>query len=243
MTLVLSLHDVAPATQTDVVWWTERFDQWGVAAATLLVVPGPWRGQRLRQGSWLAGWLAERAARGDEVALHGWSHRQVRPVPGWRGPAGRLLARGATEFWGIGREEAAIRIGWGREVLGELGFDEVGFTPPGWLITPEGVQAAAAVGVSYLTTHLTVLDLVRTARLRAPALCHRPGFGWITASALLVEGMGAATGVIGGGMRLAVHPVDRHHPGAVRAIRRLLTAALEGGRAVLPYRRWLEAAA
>lgn len=104
------------------------------------------------------------------------------------------------------------------------------------------MQAAAASGVSYLTTHLSVLDFARGRRLRAPALCHRPGFGWVNASSLLVAGAGAVTDATRSVMRLAVHPVDRHHPAAVRAIRRLLTGAVEDGRPVLPYRRWLEAA-
>jgi predicted deacetylase len=226
--LVVSVHDVAPVTAEQSRQWCADADSLGVPVS-LLVIPGPWRGSSLAGEPGYADVLRERVARGDEVVLHGWTHR-AGPEGSWpRRAFCHAVARGAAEFGALGEMEAAVRLAAGQQLLRELGLPVDGFTPPGWLASAATNRALRAVGFRYTTSHWGLRDL-RTGRLhRGFALSHRPG------------GMGERLGAEamsrlarrGGLVRIALHPDDLARPGlrdvTLRAIEAVLRA---GGRAV-----------
>jgi predicted deacetylase len=233
--LVVSLHDVAPATSTASRRWLDIVERHGMRA-TLLVVPGPWRGARLAADPGFAAWLREVAARGHELALHGWEHRAVIDPHGDPARAGRryrlvgdLLARGCQEFWQLGRAEADRRIGAGLDVLADAGITPVGFTPPGWLASAETLGALHARGFEWTTTQWSVLDLRGGRAHTIAALSQRPGSVLSGPAAAANHWVAARRMAAGRPLRLALHPDDLGDHRLVRATVRTLGEAVSAG--------------
>ena len=208
--LVLSIHDVAAVTSTESMCWLRRFDELG-ARCVLKVIPGPYRGRPLHDAPALVDELAAAVDRGHEICLHGWDH-VAGPAPGLRGRVGRTVARGAEEFWMLDPDEGAARVACGRRVLEELGLVPAGFTPPGWLAPRELHRGLEDAGLSYVTDHFGVTDLVRRRRLRSPAWCYRGGTRARSVGATAVQRAVRATAARRDTVRLAVHPVDAADP-------------------------------
>lgn len=226
--LVVSVHDVAPATFAESRRWVAALDDLGVAA-TLLVIPGPWRGAAMEGDVAFAAWLAACAERGHEVAQHGWTH--VAPEAEWRARrvVGSIAGRGCEEFWGLDRDEAARRIRLGLDVLHRAGFEPRGFTPPGWLAAPAARDAMCAAGFRYTTSHSAVIDLVRGSRHHAVALSHRPGGSLerVGAHTMTVGARGLAR--VGWDVRIALHPDDLGRPRLRDAAFAAIGHAIAGG--------------
>lgn len=230
--LVVSVHDVAPATAEETRRWCADADALGVPVS-LLVIPGPWRGASLADEPGYAEVLRDRAARGDELVMHGWSHLAGPEGTASRRLLGRLVARGAAEFAALDEVQAADRLLSGREVLRELGLTTRGFTPPGWLASAAANRALAQVGFRYTTSHFGVLDL-RSGRLRRGfALSHRPGGAGERLGAAFLQRWARWSARRGGLVRIALHPDDLARPGLRDATLRGIEAVLAaGGRAV-----------
>lgn len=209
MSLIVSVHDVAPSTLPLVETWRDLL---GDVPVTLLVVAGPWNGSELSPGDETCRWLRRRRIAGDEVALHGWAHRATPNGPVVRRTTGRLIARGAAEFWTLNEHDAAARLGLGLARLGEAGLTPVGFTPPGWLSSPETPAAARRLGLRYITSHLAVTDLQRRLTLRVPSVCHRPTTFGRHPGAAVVESVVRRRLAAGRPVRLGLHPHDLEHP-------------------------------
>ncbi|GAA3239627.1 DUF2334 domain-containing protein [Dactylosporangium siamense] len=233
--LVVSVHDVAPGSATESERWCADADALGIPVS-LLVIPGHWRGERLAEHPDFAALLRDRAARGDELVLHGWSHRAGPEGGRMRRAAGYAVARGAAEFAALDERQAAERLGHAGRVLDALGLRMAGFTPPGWLASAAAQRALAAAGYRYTTSHFGVKDL-RDGRLhRGFALSHRPGggFGERLGAALVRAGAGWASrrpGVV----RIALHPDDLHRPGLRDVTLRAIEAALARGAQPVTY--------
>lgn len=231
--LVVSVHDVSPATADETARWCADADSLGVPVS-LLVIPGPWRGGRLDDQPEYAEVLKQRVAHGDEVVLHGWTHRAGPEGSRLRRTIGHVVARGAAEFAALDENQAAARLRAGKHVLARFDLAAIGFTPPGWLASPAAERALAQAGFRYTTNHLGVRDLRRHRLYRAFALSHRPGGGAGTeqlAAALMRSWarLGARRAAL---VRIALHPDDLHRPGlrdsTLRAIETVLAA---GGQA------------
>lgn len=240
--LVVSVHDVAPGSAAESARWCADADDLGIPVS-LLVIPGDWRGERLREHPGFAAMLRDRAARGDELVLHGWSHRAGPEGGRVRRAAGYAVARGAAEFAALDERQAADRLGSAGEVLDALGLAMAGFTPPGWLASAAAQRALAAAGYRYTTNHFGVRDL-RSGRLhRGFALSHRPGggFGERLGAAIMRSGAAWASrrpGVV----RVALHPDDLHRPGLRDVTLRAIEAAIAAGARPVTYGAVLDAA-
>jgi predicted deacetylase len=229
--LVVSVHDVSPATAAQTRSWCAALDAGGVPAA-LLVIPGPWRSPALGADPDFAGWLRERRERGDELVQHGWLHRPPATVHSgqWgRRAVAAVVARGAAEFAVLTEGQAAARLLAGRAQLAAAGIDAPGFTPPGWLASPGTTRALIRLGYRYTTSHTGVRDL-RTGRWHpALALSHRPdGLGERTGAWLM--GAAARRAVRrGADIRIALHPADLARPGLRDAALRAIDGCLRLG--------------
>ena len=240
--LVVSVHDVAPATLPATKAWATRLADPAVPLS-FLVVPGPWRGSALsaagRDGEELAEWLRDRQSRGDEISLHGWCHRADVRGGLLRAGTGSVLARGAAEFWALDRRESRERAAAGRAVLQRRGLTVRGFTPPGWLCSRSARAGLADTGLDYVTSHTGMTDLATARRWTAPALCHRPARAGANAgraaAGMVIERAGAvplrSSPLLvraGRSVRLALHPEDLTRAGlaelSVRAVRDCLAA-------------------
>src|SRR5262245_18694886 len=114
--LVVSVHDVSPATADETARWCADGDSLGVPLS-LLVIPGPWRGAQLAAEPGYGDVLRERIARGDELVLHGWEHRAEPTGALVRRAFAIVVARGAAEFATLDERDAAYRLAAGRSVL------------------------------------------------------------------------------------------------------------------------------
>jgi predicted deacetylase len=248
--VVVSVHDVAPATATAAKRLTAALTPLGVPL-TFLVIPGPWRGARFGDpgddGQDLLAWLRDRQDHGDEISLHGWLHRADVPGGPLRRIVGNLAARGAGELWALDRKDSATRAGYGLRTLAAADLTVTGCTPPGWLASRAARAGLADVGLGYITDHTGVTDLRSGRRWWAPALCQRPAGGSIRSGDVPIPGafrMGPARAAelagravvaaapllvhVGRSVRLGLHPtdLDRAHlvEGVVVAVRRCLAA-------------------
>jgi uncharacterized protein len=248
--LVVSVHDVAPATASAARPWAAMLTRTRIPL-TFLVVPGPWRGAGFTDGvdrTGLAGWLRARQQQGDEVCVHGWCHR-ADAGHGPRHRIGTLVARGAAEFWTLDRPAAANRTAAGLAMLDRHGLAVSGTTPPGWLAGAPARQGMADAGLVYCTDHAGLTHLLSGRRWRAPALCHRPATpspdrprGAPSRVAQVADAagrrvVGAAPWLVraGGSVRIGLHPDDLDRPGLAEATLAAVHACLDAGAAPTTY--------
>lgn len=242
--LVVSIHDVAPATVAETRNWLADLDGLGVRA-TLLIVPGPWRGADLAGAPEYGAELRRAADAGHELALHGWCHTAQPGGARSRRWSGRIAARGAGEFWTLDAAEARARIDRGVAALRLVGIEPEGFVPPGYLASPGTRQALAASGLRYWTSHFAVHDLGAGVRHTVVALSHRPAteadgrpFGERSGSYLIEHSPHWFTRR-GRPLRLALHPDDLRRPGLRDTTLRAIGRALELGAHAMTYRELL----
>lgn len=242
--LAVSIHDIAPASADATRRWLADLDERGIPA-TLLLIPGPWRGAPLSSAPDLVSDLLDAEARGHELALHGFHHVAERSAagPAWRRATARVMARGAAEFANLGHAEAARRLADGLAELAALGIRPVGFHPPGWLASPEAVRALRRSGIIYYSTHLTIHELVGDERrVPMPALSHRPGGFGESLGAALMKHAASRFARGGHGFRIALHPDDLTRPGLREATLTAIDTALELGARPVTYAAALAAA-
>lgn len=149
-TLSVVLHDVAPPTWDACRRLLAQLATIGEFPVTLLVVPsfhGAPRNPAFER------WLQMRASAGDEVVLHGYTHRDESPRRGW---ADRWLrsvyTRGEGEFFALSQAEAAKRIEAGLRWLKHLRLEPTGFVAPAWLLGGPAWAALRRFDFSYTCT-------------------------------------------------------------------------------------------
>jgi uncharacterized protein len=236
--VVVSIHDIAPGTAAQTMRWLSDLDARGIAA-TLLLVPGAWRGRKLAEDPELVAAMLDAGERGHELALHGLHHQAVRGQgPIWRRGAAQLLARGAAEFATLPPEQAVARLREGLDELASIGVSPLGFHPPGWLISPDGVKALRSFGFRYYSTHLAVHalapegaeDAERAAvRIAAFALSHRPGGFGEQLGVRVMTSSARRHARAGRPFRIALHPDDLDRPELREAPLRAIDEAVELG--------------
>lgn len=225
---VVSVHDVAPWSFALSRRWLADLDDRGVPA-TLLLVPGAWRGAPLTDDPALVRWLHDAHGRGHELALHGYTHQGVPGGPPARRWLNAVAARGCAEFCALDERAARGRLESGLAALASVGIVPVGFTPPGWLASTGSLAALRDLGLQYTTSHLAVHDLRTGRRHRMPALSHRPGGLGERAGAALMPAAARRWSARGRPFRIALHPADLDRPGLREHALRAVDAALAAG--------------
>ncbi|MFN3336152.1 MAG: polysaccharide deacetylase family protein [Thermomicrobium sp.] len=191
--LLVSVHDVAPAYLEELRWLLAELDAIGARPRSLLVIPCH-RGQDdLRRHPKLIELLEAEVAKGSELVLHGYTHTRVgrrdpqaqrrSPRIDWRGDPltiarAALFAREVAEFVSLEWQEQRARLIAGRELLTSLGFETVGFCPPGWLHTPELPALLGELRFAYLVEMLFLVDVRNERRLTTPWMGFM-GTGWL----------------------------------------------------------------
>lgn len=223
----MSIHDVAPATHRESDHLLAHVEGLGLRAS-LLVIPGPWKGRLLGDDTELVAWLRAAGERGHEIVAHGWEHRAVADAavrPHLTSRVGvRVLTRGCAEFAALGRGEAERRATLSLSAMRSCGFAPHGFVAPGWSLSPAASDVLAGVGFGYTTTRRSVVDLTKSTSIPVPAVCHRPGS---PVSALAARMLVAAVETrcrTRRSIRLALHPDDVHDECLERATLRALRA-------------------
>jgi len=226
--LCIELHDVAPVTWPQCTALLALLDELGRPPLTLLAVPD-YHGQGLLSAApALVQALRRRLDRGDEIALHGYFHRDDAPPP--RDPLAwarrRVLTRGEGEFAALTRREAERRIERGRIELAGLFGPVSGFVAPAWLTGAGAWQALSESSLAYAATRSKLVELPGLRVTAAPAITVSARAHWRrTGSRIWLRAMCGATAQAPL-LRVALHPADAHHPRVLddwrRALRRLL---------------------
>lgn len=238
--MVISLHDVAPASAEASRRWMELFDERGLLVS-MLVVPGPWRNGNLLADSPFIEWLSTTMNKSHEVVLHGWSHTiDHRDRPGiFRGFVGQFVARGCQEFWGLTETEAHVRLQKGLSTLAQLGYSPSGFIAPGWMTSPAATRAVTEIGFDYLTSHFYVQDLVIGNQYFAPVVCQRPGSWSSGAVAHATKYLAAFLRSVNLPLRVAVHPDDLHNSRLQKTILSVIDRAIADGYESVTYEQFI----
>jgi hypothetical protein len=206
---VVSIHDVAPATAERCRRWVELCEARGIRTS-LLVVPGPWQGLDWKRAPGFVEWLVQKREDGHEIVQHGFRHERItsHSTTTTREIFGRLMARGAEEFWHLDERTAIELLSAGRRVLQEHGLTAEGFVAPGWLLSVGARSALSKCEFSYTCVHRGVIDL-RTGRLHSGlSSSQRPG-SWASGIGRLWNRVVLdLTARRGSFARIAIHPRD-----------------------------------
>jgi predicted deacetylase len=133
--VLLSLHDITPANEDDVVRTYDLLTGLGISSMTLLVTPfhGLKKSNCFRMGSFFSEFLLSLDL---EISLHGYSH----------------FAKSGSlhEFANLTTERAVSRLRDGIALVKQgFGRRPIGFVPPMWDSPPRIIKAVKEVGLEY----------------------------------------------------------------------------------------------
>jgi predicted deacetylase len=167
--LCISIHDVAPATWTDCLRLVQAVRAVADVPLTWLVVPH--YHFRPEQSPGMEACLNVALERGDELALHGYSHLDTEGAGG--GLRSRFLrnvyTRREGEFAALTEAEARRRLELGLDWFAARGWTPTGFVPPAWLLGEGAWRALRDAPFDYTTTFSHFHCLPRAYDARADA--------------------------------------------------------------------------
>lgn len=235
--VALVLHDVAPATWRScerLLALIEGLD--ARAPVTLLVVPEFHHRPGLQHDSLFRAAIDARLTRGDEIALHGFTHLDEGPAPASAAEwfARRVLTNGEGEFSTLSRAGARERIERGLALFHACGWKPAGFVPPAWQIGAEALAAVAEFSnvFEYTSTLKGIRSLALGQSFEVPCLGYSARSRARRALSLLWNRMLAAQLRERSWLRVALHPVDAEHETTLRGWTELLGTLLRERRAV-----------
>lgn len=217
--LCVVLHDVAPATWPACQRLLDALGAIGDFPVTLLAVPR-YHGEPRDAG--FERWLCERAALGDEVALHGYTHLDAgRPSGGLDFIRRRFYTRGEGEFWDLPFAQAKERLEAGTEWLRSLGLAPVGFVAPAWLMGAQAWEALRCQTFDYTCTlrRLYLLPELRSVVCQGQVYSHSSA--WRRAMSLVWNESLSRLQTGQRIVRLELHPSDVDYPALRRSWQRL----------------------
>lgn len=238
--LIVSVHDVAPATRVVAEKIILELARRGVPVCSLLVVPNyHHRGSSMEDHGFVR-WLQELEGQGHEIVIHGYFHeRPRRPAENIREKFfTRFYTSEEGEFYDLDYEEALRRITQARDDFAGAGLTPRGFIAPAWLLGAAAERAAAEAEMEY-TTHLTgVRDLRSGKDFLARTLVYSVRSDWRRAMSLLWNGV-LCRHLAGSSLaRVSIHPPDYGHPEIWRQIVRSIDRLAKDRRATT-YRDWV----
>lgn len=228
--LCVSLHDVAPATWPACQRLLAAIAEVDAGMpVTLLAVPD-YHGQGNGMSAPYCAWLTARVGRGDEIALHGYTHRD--DAPAGHALLDRIRRRAYTagegEFAAVSRETAMEKIEAGRAWCAAQGIRPRGFIAPAWLMSRGTWEALQRFDFDYTTT-LGRLHLLRSGRATlAPSLVYSARSGWRRWTSRRWNALLGAALHDAELVRIGVHPADAAHPQLVTHIQRMIDRARHG---------------
>jgi hypothetical protein len=222
--LCVVVHDVADATLEGCERLIGAIDAVAPLPLTFLAVP---RYHGAAPSPHLEQWLSARSRRGDEIALHGWSHRDD-GTP--RGALDRLrrtrYTRGEGEFADLDDATAGRRLQAGIDWFARNGWPLHGFVAPAWLLGPAGWRALADTPLRYTSTLRRIHLLPDGPRITSQSLVYSVPNAWRRAASVAWAGVVEAVEASNPVLRIELHPCDADHPGVRRSWQRVLERQL-----------------
>lgn len=217
MTLLVSIHDVAPPNLAAVrrLWQLCRD---AAVVPALLVVPD-WHGAApIERDAGFLAWLRGAVTEGAEVLLHGERHdEEGRP----RALGDALRAAGKTAREGecltLDAPELEALVARGMSRLRALGFAPRGFVPPAWLMRADARAGIYAAGMAF-TEDDGAIYLASGRRIPSPALRWSTRTGFRARASVVVAEWRWRSQRRAPVMRLALHPADLDDPAVARSV-------------------------
>ncbi|MFA7234143.1 MAG: polysaccharide deacetylase family protein [Terrimicrobiaceae bacterium] len=238
--LVVSIHDVSPATRDRTERILSDLESAGVGRVSLLVVPDHHHRGLASEDAAFAEWLRAACAQGNEAVLHGYHHlRENRTTDG---PLKRLITRSYTagegEFFDLEKPVARQLLDRGRAAVEACGVGVTGFIAPAWLLGMDAEQAVREAGFQYTTRIATVSDLRTGIMRRSRSQVWSVRAGWRRTCSLAWNSLLFQKTVRCPLTRIGIHPPDWDHPAIRGQILRILGKAL-AARRPMTYEGWL----
>jgi predicted deacetylase len=238
--LIVSVHDVAPSTQSACDKIISELTQQEVRHCSLLVVPDYHHQGASMQDRQFVSWLRNLEANGHEIVIHGFFHERPRRVREsfFEKLVTRFYTQGEGEFYDLGYQEAFRRIKTARDQFAAAGLKPRGFVAPAWLLSREGERAARDAEMEYTTRLRTVADLRSGETFHARSLVYSVHKGWRRIASL---GWNATLSRVLHDkplMRLSIHPPDFSYPAIWRQIVDLISE-MAPLRTPTTYRDWI----
>ena len=238
--LVVSVHDVAPATQAPVAKILEELTRHGVTTCSLLVVPDYHRRGRSLADPEFCGWLQRMEASGHEVVIHGFFHERRRRTD--ETALAKLITRFYTadegEFFDVRYAAALDLIRDAQHDFADHGFRPGGFIAPAWLLGADAERAAIDAGMTYTTTLRTVRDFAAHREFASQSLVYSVRSGWRRAASLRWNRWLLGRLRKNELLRLSIHPPDISHAAIWRQILAIVEEVVRS-RTPMTYREWL----
>ena len=224
-TLCIVLHDAASSTRAACMRTLAAVREVaGEVPVTLLVVP---RYHGETPSNEFVTWLGERSQRGDELALHGYTHRDEGPAAGWLDGLRRShYTRNEGEFWALTRTEALSRIDAGIAWFREHGWPLTGFVAPAWLLGEAAWEAVASRPFEYTATLRTLTHLPGRAVVTSQSVVYSTSAGWRRQSSCAWNALVARFERGNPLLRLELHPRDADYSAVRRSWQHILERAL-----------------
>jgi len=221
------LHDVAPSTRSACIRTLKAIAEVADLPLTLLAVPS-YHGDA--PSSEFDAWLSQRRQRGDELALHGYTHRDDLP------PAGLLdrlrrktYTRSEGEFWALPEAEARKRVEAGIAWFRDNRWPLHGFVAPAWLL---GAQAWPALqGFEYTATLRHIVRLPSREQVTSQSIVYSTSRAWRRRTSLWWNALVARKERGNPLLRIELHPRDADFTAVRRSWQAILERALRDRRA------------
>ncbi len=211
--LVVSVHDVAPATRHLSERIVKELARSRVRVCSLLVVPNYHHTGASMKDRDFVQWLRDLEAAGHEIVIHGYYHQQPRRES--ESLRAKLITRSYTngegEFFDLDYEEAFIRITRAREEFTAAGLKPRGFIAPAWLLSREAERAALDAQMEYTARLTSVRDLRTAQEFKARSLVYSVRNAWRRAASLTWNSALARILADASFLRLSLHPPDIEH--------------------------------
>ena len=238
--LVVSVHDVAPATRSRAEEMVREIATLGVNVCSLLVVPDYHRQGRSMADPDFCDWLRQLQEKGSEIVLHGFFHERARR-PNESVPdkvVTRFYTADEGEFFDLEYAEALRLISEADEEFRAQGFRPRGFVAPAWLLGAEAERAVIDAGMTYTTTLRTVRDFAARQVTTSQSLVYSVRSEWRRGISLGWNRWLFARLASNPLLRLSLQPPDISHPKIWQQVRQLITEALRD-REPTTYEAWL----
>jgi predicted deacetylase len=232
--LVVSLHDVSPLTQTLCEEILAQLQQLGITQTSLLIIPNHHQRAPINGNSGFRSWLARKIEAGHEPVLHGYFHqRQRQKDDSFRAKlTTEFYTAGEGEFFDLSTEEAFIR---GQRGLADLAFlprKIVGFIAPAWLLGTAAEVAIRKLGFLYTTRLGGVRTFGRNSDLRSQSLVWSTRARWRVLTSLAWNHYLALRLARNPLIRIGIHPTDLQCSPVWEQVRQLATAISQGRESV-----------
>ncbi len=238
--LVVSVHDVAPATRAPAERIVDAMTRHGVRVCSLLVVPNyHHRGESMNDDGFVR-WLRDLENAGHEIVIHGYYHQ--RPRRSDETLREKMITRSYTsdegEFYDLAYDEAHARITRALTEFRKAHLRPRGFIAPAWLLSEEAERAAADAEMEYTTRLTTLRDLRTEQTFASRSLVYSVRNSWRRAASLAWNGAVSRALAAAPLLRLSLHPPDLEHAEIWRQITRSVERFIETRRPTT-YCEWI----